>query len=178
MLKQSRDFHIEKLGGKHKEKILDFDCGHPDINDFVRKDIFEYQKQKLGVSYVLADSEGMILSFITLAMGSVKLPPPFVFRVPEISEVPNQLPALKIGRLGTQKTEQKKGYAKELIEYATFLAIEFGDKIGCYYLTLDAYQENIEIYKKRGFIPFFSELKGRETMPMFMEIYPRQQQTS
>jgi len=172
---QNRDFHIEKLGEKHIATLRDFDCGNPDINDFAHKDIFEYQKQKLGVSYALTNSEGRTLSFITLAMGSVKLPPPFAFRVPEISEVPNQLPALKIGRLGTQKTEQKKGYAKELIEYATFLAIEFGDKIGCYYLTLDAYPENVEIYKKRGFVPFFPELKGRETMPMFMEIYPRRQ---
>ncbi len=165
-------FLIEKLDEGHREVLSDFDCGHADINEFTRNDIFEYQKQNIGVSYALLDADGRILSFITLLMGAIKMPSHLGFRIAHVSEVPNQVPALKIGRIGTLRTEQKKGHAKRLIQYALYLAIKLRKEIGCHYLTLDAYPENVPLYQKCGFIPFYSDWAGRETVPMFMIIPP------
>lgn len=164
-------FTVERLDEKHRSILLGFDCGHPDISEFAHKDIFEYQKQHLGVSYVLSSPEGKVLSFITLAMGSIRLPPPMRFeKIKGITEVPNQLPALKIGRIGTLKTEQKKGHAKRLINYAIYLAVELRERIGCYYLTLDAYPGNVKLYEKCGFSALATKLDGRETVPMAMKL--------
>lgn len=161
----------EKLGEKHRESLSKFDCGHGDITEFAHNDIFEYQKQRLGVSYVLLNASGGIVSFITLAMGSIKLPPHISEeKVRGVREVPRQFPALKIGRIGTLKTEQKKGHAKRLINYAIYLAVELRERIGCYYLTLDAYPENVKLYEKCGFSALATKRDGRETIPMAMKL--------
>lgn len=172
MLKLDTGLVIEKLSEKHLEGLSDFDCGHQDLNEFTHKDIFEYQRQNIGVSYVLSDTSGRVLSFITLLMGAVRVPeePSLSFDIPHVTEVPKQLPALKIGRLGTQKTEQRKGYARKLIEYTIYRAAKLRSIIGCYCLTLDSYPENILMYQKCGFEPSLQKLKARETMPMFMRL--------
>jgi len=164
------EYHIEKLNETHRAALSRFDCGRVDVDEFAHDDIFEYQKQDIGVSYVLLNKNGKLLSFITLLMGAIRVPSHLGFKIQEINELPNQLPALKIGRLGTRKDEQKKGYAKMLIEYTIYLAVELRKTIGCYYITLDAYPENIGMYERCGFVPFFAELDGRDTMPMFMEV--------
>lgn len=162
---------IEKLGEKHKERLSYFDCGHADISEFAKADIFEYQKQRLGVSYVLSGPEGKILSFITLAMGAFKLPPHIgETKLTNVREIPYQFPALKIGRLGTQKTEQKKGHAKKLMQHAFNIAIELRERVGCYYLALDAYPENVRLYEKFGFTPLTTTIVHRETVPMYMRL--------
>jgi len=166
------DFAIEKLKDSHKDGLSDFDCGHGDINDFVKNDIFEYQRQNLGISYVLLDPDRRVLSFITLLMGALRVPedPSLGFDIPDVTEVPKQLPALKIGRLGTRKAEQRKGHAKKLIEYTIYRAVTMRGDVGCYCITLDSYAENIPMYQKCGFLPSLTKLKGRETMPMFMKL--------
>jgi len=173
MPKLDVDVFIEKLSEKHTKDLLSFSCGHSDMDGFAHKDLFVYQKQNIGVSYVLLDKTGKVLSFITLLTGAIKLPEHLKFEIPQLkqlNEVPNQLPALKIGRLGTRKEEQKKGYAKLLISYATYLAKELQEKVGCYFLILDAYPDNITFYQKYRFTCLYSDSKDRETIPMFREI--------
>ena len=167
---------IETLSEKHRKDLSTFDCDHKDINEFARKDIFEYQQHNLGVSYILLNRERKLISFITLAMSALKLPKSI--RMEKIEQgkiydryIPNQFPALKIGMLGTEKTEQRKGHAGGLIQHALNIAFDLTEITGCCYLILDAYPERVKWYEDNGFT-LLKETPGEDrSVPMYLRLF-------
>jgi len=85
---------------------------------------------------------------------------------------PNQFPALLIGRLATDKSEEGRGAAGLLVEYALKLALEERGKIGCVCLAAHAYNEEkvIEWYLKKRFRLCPDTRKGLDTVPMYFEL--------
>lgn len=163
--------YLSYLQERLKEKFDIFDCRRPDLNDFVRNDIYSYQEQGIATSYVLENGDGKILSFVSLSAGALKLEGTGL-SLPGLrkAELPKQLPALTIGRLGTDISETKKGYAEILIRFATLLALKIRGDIGCFFILVDAYTDPPEIvgfYQNRGFLLVSSPKKGAETVKMY-----------
>jgi GNAT superfamily N-acetyltransferase len=125
-----------------------FDCGHEDLNDFIKNDCPGQIEKRLSVTK-LALYDGAIVGYITLLADSITLHPDeqegIAFK---------QVPALKIGRLGIEKKYQNQRIGTALMRYAVGVAIRMNDGlgVGCRFLTVDADPNAIKFYADRGFV--------------------------
>ena len=157
-----------------------FKSSDSDLNEFLDDDASEYQKLNLGITYLLLrKNDNKLLSYMTISMGALKLPEKkaeFLFRGRSLGEYsksfPNQFPAILIGKLATDSDEEGKGCAARLIEIAVKTALEVRQRIGCSYLVAHAKntQNVITWYETRGFRAYIFDLKGRDTIPMYLEL--------
>ena len=97
---------MEILDEKHRGVIAKFKSTDSELNEFLNKDAFHFIRLKLGVSYLLIDkSSGDLISYSTLSTGAVRIDDEKIFRglrrkdYPK--DLPNQFPALLVGRLAT-----------------------------------------------------------------------------
>lgn len=171
------EVYITILNGQ--SRIQEFNSTNEDLNEFLKKDALEYQRLHLGITYLLcAKGTERIISYLTLAMGSLKIPDRTKFelrgrRLGEYpKEFPNQFPALLIGRLATDKGEEGKGGAKLLLDFAVKTALSVRERVGCGYLLAHAYasQDVIGWYKRAGFKTYVERIEKEETVPMYFEL--------
>ena len=172
----SDNTHIAQLSEKDFSVLRTFQSVNLDLNNFLIRDAIEYQKMKLGITYLLFNYQAKLVSYTTLSMGSLKIPDKEEFkflgkRIFEYSkEFPGSFPALLIGKLATDKTQESKGGASLLLDYAVRLSIELREKIGCSYIVAHAYPETVSWYQKKGFKTYVKEFKNLETIPMYFEL--------
>ena len=164
---------VFKLDSSQRKVFSDFKCSNSDDASFVKEDIFTYQEEKLGVTYLLTDDAGKLLSFITLANGSIDLQQ-LKLELP-ISERPSKLPALLIGRIATSDGFQGKGHGSSLIEFAVSLALKLSGTLGIRMVIVHARTDTkiIDFYTKNGFTPCFKNWSGRDTIPMYLDLKSR-----
>jgi ribosomal protein S18 acetylase RimI-like enzyme len=65
-----------------------------------------------------------------------------------------QVPALKVGRLGVDKNFHHQGIGKALMQYSVAIAYRMNSElgVGCRFLTVDAYTNSIGFYEGLGFM--------------------------
>ncbi len=110
---------IEKLGPHHP--IEAFDCGQPDLNNWLLKHALQNQGANAAQTYVgLAD--GMVVGYYSLAVGQV-----------EYAEAPERLkkglarhpvPIMLLARLAVHKDWQRKGVGRGLLKDAVLRTIQ------------------------------------------------------
>lgn len=153
-----------------------FKSNNSELNQFLAKDALGYQNLNLGITYLLVNIENKLVSYITLGMGALKIPDKstFEFHGKKLNEYPkefpNQFPALLIGKIATDKTEEAKGGATFLLKFATSIALELKQKIGCAYLVAHSYPESVNWYKSKGFKTYLAKTSERETIPVYFEL--------
>ena len=112
-------------------------------------------------------------------MGALKLPEKkedFIFVGKRLGEYPKdfpmQMPALLIGKLATDKSEEGKGAASLLLGYAISIALEQRHAVGCAFLVAHVYAmpKIVSWYEKKYFKRVFQNIEGRETVPLFLEL--------
>jgi len=143
-----------------------FDCADADLNDFLKSDCLNYIAH--GLSYTkLALLNGEIIGFVALLADSISL---------EIAERQwliktnvhvTHIPALKIGRLGIGKTRQGQGVGRALMKYSLGVAIRLNLdlRVGCRFLTVDAYPDSVGFYEKLGFVKSRHSRYKKRTQP-------------
>ena len=162
--------HIEVLNSKHSSVVVLFESSKPELNEFLRKDAFGYQNLNLGITYLLLDDKNKLLAYVTLGMGSLRIPDmhEFDFHGKKLKEYPkdfpNQFPALLIGKLATNKDDENKGGGGLLLDYALKIAMEEKQKIGCAYVLAHVYPESLDWYKKNGFQTYVKGIASKETI--------------
>jgi ribosomal protein S18 acetylase RimI-like enzyme len=144
-----------------------FDCGHGDLNEFIKHDCPDQIAKNLSVTK-LALHENLIVGYITLLADSITLHPDeqegFTFK---------QVPALKIGRLGIAVKYQNQKIGTALMKYAVGVAVRMniGLGVGCRFLTVDSDPKAIDFYKRLGFVmSIHREYKGRNYPNMHYDI--------
>lgn len=140
-----------------KHDVTAFDCGDSDLNDFLKNDAGRYQQERLSHTQ-LAFLDGELVAYITLLTDSI------ILKTSEKKRTLRQLldrhqtiytfPALKIGRIGVQARQKGNHIGTELLKYAVGLVVRLNgeSKIGCRFITLDAYSKSISWYESRGFV--------------------------
>ena len=148
------------------EKSFDFDCEHPDLNDFFRHDCIDYSNQLLGKTYcfLLDEDPRCIVCAFTVSNDSIKtnlLPNNRKKKVNK--QIPRakhfkSYPAVLIGRLGVNKAFKCQGVGKELMNFIKSWFIDSYNKTGCRFVVVDSYNEPkpIKYYKSNGFEFMFS----------------------
>ena len=139
-----------------------FDCDNEDLNDFFAYDVVPFRKRLLGKTYFFCDKENpnTIVSAFTLSNDSIritsKLPEEdksFFLKDTELDQKNlRRYPAVLIGRLGTSKNFEGKGYGSAVMDFIK-LWFRSENKTGCRFIIVDAYNNprTIHYYQKNGF---------------------------
>ena len=125
-----------------------FDCGHDDLNDFIKNDCPVQIQRKTSVTK-LALNDGVIVGYITLLADSITL------HADELGDFAfKQVPALKIARLGIERKYQGQRIGTALMKHALGVAFRMNDElgVGCRFLTVDSDPKAIAFYSKLGFV--------------------------
>ena len=172
--------YVSILKEDHRHLIPNFKSDNNELNDFLLKDALGYQSLHFGITYLLfSKSDNKLLAFITLSMGTIRLSDErldFIAGGRRLEEYPknfpNQFPALLIGRLATDTSEQNKGAASLLLDFAVKMALDEREKIGCVCLAAHAYNDKkvIDWYLKKRFKLCLGVKKELDTVPMYFEL--------
>lgn len=143
-----------------------FSCGHVDLDEFFQKDAPFYSKQLLGKSYCFRMDEDsrIIVCAFTVSNDSIRvdvLPNSREKKVQKTIPYTKQMrryPGVLIGRLGINKDFKHQGIGSDLMTFVKSWFIDEGNKTGCRFLIVDAYNEALPLsyYQKNGFKYLFS----------------------
>ena len=150
-------YKVRKL--RKNETIKSFDCGDADLNDFIINEAHHYRKALLAVTYIFEDKEtGNVIGYFSLANDRVSLTDfnnKTEFNRFRKTRFVNEkriksYPAVKICRLGIDKSLRGKGIGSTLLDFIKYFFIE-NNKTGCRFLTVDAFNNAISFYKNNKF---------------------------
>ncbi len=170
---------ISALDEKHLPLLSRFKCDSDELNDYLRNDAIAYQRLHLGMTYLLLPkSEDRVISYLALATGSLRVTDTKEFKLqgrplreyPKI--FPHQFPALLVGKLATDKSEEGRGGAGFLLDHAVGVALGIRKSAGCTHLVVHAKtnERTIGWYTRKGFLPCAEIAKDRETVPLYLEL--------
>ena len=142
------------LGELRPEKLREFHntssfcCGRRDIDEFIQKQAKDFQKLRLGITH-LWFLDDRLVAFVTLSMSDVGRK-----RMRSEDQLPigvENYPAVLIGQLGVQEEYQGKGIGSQICQWCYGKAISLSEQIGCTFIVLNAEEDSIDWYLKRGF---------------------------
>ena len=143
-----------------------FLCGNDDLDEFFQYDAPLYSQQLLGKSYCfrLDDDMHTIVCAFTVSNDSIRVDMLPNSREKKVQkEIPRskqmrRYPAVLIGRLGINIDYNHQGIGTDLMTFIKSWFIDAGNKTGCRFLIVDAYNEEIPLsyYEKNAFKYLFS----------------------
>lgn len=143
----------EPLHASHP--VEGFDCGVPELNNYLRKHALVSQNSRVSRTYVCCREDGQIVGYYSLAFQSISCldaPGRMKKGMPR-----HDIPAILLARLAVDLTAQGIGLGSELIRDAFLRAISAAEIAGCRALIVDAKDEDIAAYyQKLGFERFAS----------------------
>ena len=157
--------------------ISSFDCGDSDLNDFILSDAKGYLSELLAVTYLLFDKSESerVIGYFSLLNDKISY-------IPEERSLWNRLnrnvvnakrrkhyPSVKIGRLAVDSDFSGIGVGQILIDTIKYM-FTHGNRTGCRFITVDAYQAAVPFYLKSGFDFFTTKDANEPTRLMFYDL--------
>lgn len=144
------DWVIEPLDRRHRRER--FSCGKPSLDAFVRSLVTQYEKRRLGRTYVaVRPGEDDVAGYYTLASSAVRfdeLPPSSARKLPR-----HPIPVVLIARLAVDERAQGRGLGQELLVDAMFRCLELADRLGIHAIEVEAIDADAKaFYEKYGFV--------------------------
>jgi GNAT superfamily N-acetyltransferase len=144
------DWTVEPLARSHQRSS--FSCGKPPLDDFLRQLVGQYEKRRLGRTYVgLRPGEPQVMGYYTLASGSVSfedIPNDHARKLPRHS-----VPVVLLARLAVDSTAQGMGLGRRLLVDALERCLGLGQQLGIHAVEVDAIDDDARsFYEKYGFI--------------------------
>ena len=142
-------FNLEPLGEQHDRE--GFDCGVDALNRSLKQTARQHEGKSVARTYLLTEDGQNIAGFFTLTYCQID-----AHTLPKAlaKKLPQQIPAMRLGRLAVSKSRQKQGIGQMLISSALIM-VERAEKIaGGIGLFVDA-KDNVAAayYAQFGFIP-------------------------
>jgi GNAT superfamily N-acetyltransferase len=135
-----------------QHSIADFDCGHADLNDYIKNYCARQADQRLAYTKV-ALYQNNLVGYITLLSDSIILHESERKWFIERKFTVRHVAALKIGRLGTDNRYKGQGIGTALMKYAVGVAFRLNELgVGCRFLTLDSDKGAMTFYESLGFV--------------------------
>jgi GNAT superfamily N-acetyltransferase len=141
--------------------VQSFDCGIPELNEYLKKYAGQNHRKGLGKTTVLVPAEGLapVVGYHTLSMAQVDLR-----SLPEIHRkgLPKYpVPAVRLGRLAVDKKWQGKGLGELLLVDAIRRSVIAAQSVAAKFMILDAKNQSAEeFYIRYGFEPFESDSRS------------------
>jgi GNAT superfamily N-acetyltransferase len=142
---------IEPLRAGHDR--TGFSCGQPPLDNFIRALASQYQKRRLGRTFVATEQgETRVAGFYTLAASSIvasSLPSAERKKLPK-----HPIPAIHLGRLAVDQSYRGQRLGEVLLFHALRQAREISEKMGVYMVDVWAIDQGAcAFYAKYGFLP-------------------------
>lgn len=160
--------------------IKPFDCGDADLNEFLFEKAKLYKNELLATTFILENSTQTVAYYSifndNLKVEEEEFASKSAFKrfLKELVSHPKRhlksFPALKIGRLGIDKTFKGKGLGKLIINNIISEALELNQKQGCKLITVDAYNESLVFYERLNFEYLTENDKEDETRQMYFDL--------
>ncbi len=142
---------IEPLSRRHNRE--GFDCGNPELNDYLRHTARQHTDKGLSRTEVVVDDKAPdeILGYVTMSLAEIiteALPPHYAKKYPAKAH------GVKLARLAVAQSRQREGLGKLMMIHAIRRALQVADSAGIIGLFVDAKDEAASRYYRRfGFIP-------------------------
>ena len=156
--------------------LCDFDCSDKDLNDFLLKDAKKYILSMLATTYLIRDNDNIIAYFclsndrITRDENLGRTQWNKLNRTVANEKRRKSYPAVKIGRLAVSTKYANSGFGKLIIRIVKEMYAHLKQQAGFRFITVDAYQNALEFYKKNGF-DFLTEKDAQEqTRTMYLDL--------
>ena len=144
---------IEPLGSSHDRG--GFDCGVTPLNRYLRETARQHIARGIAKTFVLVEEAAVapkpVLGFFTVSLCQVlgdDVPSKWT------KKLPDQIPAMRLGRLAVARTRQGEGLGKVLLVAAIYTVASVADAAGGIGLFVDAKTEAAAaFYARFGFEP-------------------------
>jgi GNAT superfamily N-acetyltransferase len=145
------EWTIEPLNRSHERS--EFCCGKVPLDNFLRTLVSQYEKRRLGRTYVAVRSgEPRVLGYYTLASGSVSfanLPEKAAKKLPR-----HPVPVVLLARLAVDQAARGQGLGRLLLVDALRRCLSLANHLGIHAVEVDAIDDEAKaFYAKYGFVP-------------------------
>lgn len=145
------DWTIEPFGKAHDRSA--FACGQPTLDDFIRTRVSQYEKRRLGRTFVAVPAgEKRVLGYYTLAAGTVtfeRLPTAASRKLPK-----HPIPVILLARLAVDRSAQGKRLGERLLLDALQRSLDLSGHLGAHAVEVNALDNSaVAFYLKYGFAP-------------------------
>jgi GNAT superfamily N-acetyltransferase len=168
-----KDLLFTRLAEKNETK--DFDCEDSDLNDFIRNDAWNYQKELLSVTYLFEDKQGTVVAFFSVSNDSLKDADyekwNNLSRKVSNRKRRRDYPAVKIGRIGVDSKYKGNKLGTDILFFIkNWFTTE--NKTGCRFVLVDAYnnQQVINFYQKNEFVLLTEKDSEKKTRSMYFDL--------
>jgi GNAT superfamily N-acetyltransferase len=137
---------------KAKHQRAGFDCGKPALNEFLRTFVTQYERRRLGRTFVAVRERepNTVVGYYTLAAGAVAfqhLPPETATKLPR-----HPVPVVLLARLAIDRSSQRQGLGEALLVDALQRALGLSRSLGVFAVEVLAMDEEAStFYAKFGF---------------------------
>ena len=144
---------LDKIKVVKLSKVYDlkkFDCGVPDLNEFIQNDALKYEEERLARTFLLIYDEKELIGFFSLVNDAIRLEDDE--KEEDVLTCPlHEFPATKIARLAVQKDHQDKQLGTLMVKLAIgfILDCEHG---ASRFVTVDSYPDKVPWYEKFKFV--------------------------
>lgn len=151
------DWTIEPYGKVHDRSA--FTCGKPSLDDFIRNRVSQYEKRRLGKTFVaLFEGDRRVIGYYTLAAGAVTfehLPAEASRKLPK-----HPVPVILLARLAVDVMAQGKRLGEGLLLDALQRSLRLSGNLGAHAVEVDALDDSaVAFYVKYGFVPLLDNQK-------------------
>ncbi|EXJ15835.1 GNAT family N-acetyltransferase [Imhoffiella purpurea] len=143
----------------------EFRCGHPALDDYLRRYASQGQRHHLVRIYVALDDADRVLGHYSLSAASLshaELPEADARRLPRYP-----VPAVLIGRLASDTGARQSGLriGSRLLVHALRQALRAAETIGVQCVIVDSKPDSADFYRRFGFVPL-----QREGLKLYLPI--------
>ena len=149
------DWIVEPFAKVHQRS--EFSCGSPPLDDFIRARVSQYEKRRLGKTFVAVPScEKRVIGYYTLAAGAVAfehLPSNVSRKLPM-----HPVPVVLLARLAVDQSTRGKGLGEGLLLDALQRSLDISSGLGVHAVEVDALDDKAAaFYRKYGFTPLLDD---------------------
>jgi GNAT superfamily N-acetyltransferase len=111
-----------------QHRLASFDCGHPPLNDWLRRRALPNQQSGATRAFVASEGEsGTVVAYYALASGAVAITEA-TGRLRR--NMPDPIPVVLLARLAVDRRHQRQGVARALLRDAGLRVLHAADSIG------------------------------------------------
>ena len=158
--------------------LLPFASEDEDLNNFLMEDAKNYSADLMAVTYLFIDKKKQqIAAYFSLLNDKMAYDPRERSIWNRINRlIPNQkrrrsYPSAKIGRLAVGKEYAHEGLGSQIIEFIEAMLVK-KPMMGCRFLTVDAYSNATNFYRKNDFEYFTMLYTLDKTRLMYFDLKP------
>lgn len=153
----NQDWLVEPLARSHERS--EFQCGKPPLHRFIHSLVTQYEKRKLGRTFVaVRPNDSRVYGYYTLASSSVSfqsIPEPIAKRLPR-----HPVPVVLLARLAVDMSAQSQGLGRVLLTNAFRRCAALSKELGIHAIEVDAMDDDAKrFYQKYGFVSLLDDAR-------------------